>query len=405
MLAAVSSTLCSVSGPCAGSEFRDPDDGAFDLSEFLLNHRGVLPVPDVITEPAIGYGLGVGLLYFSMPKRSDAEGAHSASEPSAGDTGATGQNATDKGQTESSTGNPKPADAQDGASKTFAPPNITGLGLFGTGTHSWGAGLAHFHTWDDDSIRYLGVIGKVSLHLNYYGFLDNPHSYQLDGIAVVQQVLFRIGDSRWYIGPRYTYFDTATRFGPILPEGIHNYEADERIGKGGLVIDYDTRDNMFYPNRGTYAEFEADVARSGLGSSTDFEMESARAYQWITLAKEWVLGLRFDSGFSQGNIPFFAQPYVSLRGVADAHYQDRNQVTTEAELHWKFTPRWSVLFFGGVGRAYGNVHSFSDAPTAFGVGTGFRYLIARKLGISMGLDVAHGPGQNAIYVQVGSAWR
>ncbi|SAK91620.1 Surface antigen [Caballeronia hypogeia] len=353
----------------APSKWRDPEDGQFDMSDMLLSHRGVLPVPTIITEPAIGYGLGLGLLYFSRPRQDDA-----------------------KSETADESGK-------------MSPPNITGIGGFGTGTHSWGAAAAHFHTWDDDRIRYLGVIGKVNLHLNWYGVQGSANAYQLSGVALVQQVLFRLGDSPWFIGPRYTFFNSTTRFGPIIPQGINHYERDVKVGKGGIVVDYDTRDNIFYPTRGTYAEFEAEFARGGFGSDDNFEMQTARGYHWIPLSQKWVLGLRADTGFSQGDIPFFAQPYVNLRGISQAKYQDRNQLTGELELRYNITPRWSVLGFGGVGKAYGNLHSFSDAPTAFAFGTGFRYLIARKLGVSMGIDVAHGPGQNAFYVQVGSAWR
>ncbi|WP_350029373.1 hypothetical protein [Caballeronia sp. ATUFL_F1_KS4A] len=34
------------------------------MSDTLLWHKGVLPVPAIITEPAIGYGFGLALLYF-----------------------------------------------------------------------------------------------------------------------------------------------------------------------------------------------------------------------------------------------------------------------------------------------------------------------------------------------------
>jgi len=44
--------------------FRDPQDGAFDASEFLLDKKGFLPVPIVITEPAVGFGGGAALLFF-----------------------------------------------------------------------------------------------------------------------------------------------------------------------------------------------------------------------------------------------------------------------------------------------------------------------------------------------------
>jgi hypothetical protein len=58
-----------------------------------------------------------------------------------------------------------------------------------------------------------------------------------------------------------------------------------------------------------------------------------------------------------------------------------------------------------MGRAYGNLHSFSDAPLAYGFGTGFRYLLVRKIGLTVGVDIARGPGQNAFYIQIGSPWR
>lgn len=42
----------------------DPDDGALDLSRQLLEHSGVLPVPVIVTEPALGFGGGAAAVYF-----------------------------------------------------------------------------------------------------------------------------------------------------------------------------------------------------------------------------------------------------------------------------------------------------------------------------------------------------
>ena len=42
------------------SQFKDPDDGRFDASSFLAeNAFGFLPVPIIITDPAVDGGLGV----------------------------------------------------------------------------------------------------------------------------------------------------------------------------------------------------------------------------------------------------------------------------------------------------------------------------------------------------------
>ena len=47
---------------------KDPEDGAFDLSEFLLEANGVLPIIIPITEPAVGYGGALALMYFHKRK-------------------------------------------------------------------------------------------------------------------------------------------------------------------------------------------------------------------------------------------------------------------------------------------------------------------------------------------------
>ena len=55
--------------------FIDPADGMFDMSEWLLDHKGFLPVPIVITEPAVGYGAGVALVFFrDAARRFEAAG-------------------------------------------------------------------------------------------------------------------------------------------------------------------------------------------------------------------------------------------------------------------------------------------------------------------------------------------
>lgn len=283
-------------------------------------------------------------------------------------------------------------------------PNITAIGGAYTENGTWGAGLAHFHTWRGDSIRYLGALAKVDANLDYFGLRNQPRAYALRGVALLQQVLFRLGNSPWYLGPRYMLFDSSATFrGNGAPE-LGSIEKDQRIGKGGVVLDYDTRDNIFYPGRGVYAEVEMQFARGGFGSTQSFDTYDARAFTWLPVARTLILGLRADTRFSSGDIPFYAQPFVDLRGVQKGRYQDRNAVVAEVELRWDMTPRWSLLAFSGVGRAYGRWYSFSDASTVASVGTGFRYLIARKLGLSMGIDVAHSRDQNAFYIQIGSAW-
>ena len=47
--------------------FIDPTDGQLDMGKYLAEKKGVLPVPIIITEPSVGYGLGVAAVFFHDP--------------------------------------------------------------------------------------------------------------------------------------------------------------------------------------------------------------------------------------------------------------------------------------------------------------------------------------------------
>lgn len=216
------------------------------------------------------------------------------------------------------------------------------------------------------------------MNLDYYGLLNRGRSYELKGTFLVQQFLAKVGDSHWYVGPRYTYFKSDTTFTGAGATELGVKDQSLSVGKLGLVVDYDNRDNIFYPTKGSYAELEAQFARGWLGGSKSFESYRARGYTWLPLNPKWTLGLRVDGQTTSGSVPFYAQPYIDLRGVSRGRYQDQTALVTEMELRWNVTPRWSILGFSGVGKAYGRWKSFGEADNVVSIGTGFRYLIAKK---------------------------
>src|SRR5215471_14989969 len=55
--------------------FIDPQDGHLDISDWMIDRKGFLPVPIVITEPAVGYGAGVALLFVRNSLGESAEHA------------------------------------------------------------------------------------------------------------------------------------------------------------------------------------------------------------------------------------------------------------------------------------------------------------------------------------------
>src|SRR5262249_45267622 len=120
--------------------------------------------------------------------------------------------------------------------------------------------------------------------------------------------------------------------------------------------------------------------------------------------KGWVSGWRADWQQATGDPPFYLLPYVDMRGIPSARYQARTTLILESEQRIDFTRRWSAVVFGGIAKAFDSYSEVDDADLLYSYGTGFRYLIARKFKLRMGVDVARGPEQWAYYIVFGSAW-
>ena len=85
-------------------------------------------------------------------------------------------------------------------------------------------------------------------------------------------------------------------------------------------------------------------------------------------------------------------------------YRGPAAMTYEVRGGYDLTPRWTLNAFTGGGRAADSLSDLSDATTHTSYGAGFRYLIARALGMRVGIDVARGEEGTYAYLVMGSAW-
>ncbi len=241
-------------------KFIDPKDGKFDLSDWLLKQKGFLPIVDIITEPAVGYGLGFGLLFFHESFGQKIEEVQFESEE----------------------------EKVDGKYKKLAPPSISGIFGAKTETGTWGAVGFHFGSWQNDHIRYLGGIGTMSVNLTFYGksedsILKDGVDYNLDGWGVIQELLFRMADSDVFLGAKLTYFDAKSTFDlSNIPIEVEQWQLNFR--NVGLVISIVSvsRDNIFAPNHGVHLDISA-MFYNGEGVIED----NIREYQITQAINRW----------------------------------------------------------------------------------------------------------------------
>jgi hypothetical protein len=349
------------------SQFRSAEDGWVDVSGFLDEKYGFLPVAIPITEPAVGYGAAGGLMFLSEP----------LGEARAG----------------------------------FGRPDITIVGGLGTENGSWGAVAGDVRHWLDDRLQTQAGVAFVSANLDFYGIgrdpdlEDHPLRYNLEPKGGVLRAKYRLGQSAVWAGLGYAFATTRVTFdAPPGTSGLPEFRRDSKVGGLTPSLTFDTRDNIFTPLRGTFAEAVVGLFDPALGGDDAFQRVQLTLMHFVPLHRTLYLGLRGDAAASVGDAPFYLRPFISLRGVPIMRYQGEEVAQIEAELRWQFWRRFSLVGFAGTGAAWNDFERARSSQTIATGGVGFRYELARRYGIHVGLDVAFSPDTAAVYLQVGSAW-
>ena len=351
------------------SQFKDPDDGMLDMSAWLVeNIVGFLPVPIIITEPAVENGLGVAGVFFHEPKadqmKPDADG------------------------------------------KVILP-NISAVAVAVTGNDSWVVGGGHFRNWGKDHYRYSVFGGYANINLDWYGggdfpVLEDGVRFNAEGAMLDQEFLFRLGDSDWFLGADWQFMQSDVTFKTNLPIELPTVE--NTVSGLSAVALYENLDYRISPRDGFNFRLQAEASREAIGSDFDYEKYTWKVRQYFELGEKFTLSWRLDGATTSGDIPFYLEPFVELEGIPAMRYQGATAATAEIRGGYDVRPRWTLLGFAGVGRAADSLSDLSSATSRTAYGVGFRYLMAKALGMRVGLDVAKGPEGTYIYIVMGSPW-
>lgn len=346
---------------------KDTLDGQFDFSSFLIDSKGFMPVPLIITEPALGNFGGVLALTFLTPKEIP-EG------------------------------------------ETYVAPDITaGVGMY-TANNSWALGGGRIGSFPKKGIKYRAFVGYGSLNLSFYRTVaqlgEKEFKFNIDALPVLLSISKSLPKTDLYIGAQYTFSKTtvAPRFDAELPEWVSTEDFDARTASLGIFTDWDRRDNFFTPDKGTIFHVQYAVDAAWTGSDYDYQRLGGFANWYLPVQPRWISGLRIDVQHVFDDPPFYLLPSLYMRGAPVARYQGATTAVIETEQRYDFNLRWSAVGFVGAGKAIMRDQSFGDAKTIINYGTGFRYLIARAFGVRAGIDVAWGPDSFGWYIVFGHNW-
>ena len=202
----------------------------------------------------------------------------------------------------------------------------------------------------------------------------------------------------WYLGGQFIMSDYV-----IGADGYFDYIL-EQVGLTGfdsngigVVLDYDSRDNVRNPQTGTHFVAHNVAYREGLGGDESFD-----AYQ-INYSNYW--------GFGDGHVlatnargrwtsdaPLAGFSSLNMRGYTRGNYLAEHYSHLNLDARFSVYKRWGASLFGGVGCLYEQVSDCNDGDALYPMlGAGIIYALKPEAGIVIRLEYAKGESDNEAY--------
>jgi outer membrane protein assembly factor BamA len=341
-----------------GPKFLSPDDGWVDLGDFLDKPYGFVPLIVPITEPAIGFGAGAGLVFIDRTTLS--ENNHR--------------------------------------------PNMALVGGALTTRGTWAGAGGYTGSYLDGKLRVMGGLAFAGVNLDWYGLGDGPAQtdplqYTIDVTGYGVGVAYQLGNSPFFVGLMQGVAATS-----VSARGA-NFD-EKQLGDTILSVlrpslQVDTRDSVFTPAGGFFAEVSLTGFFEGFRTSGRVDVVGI---VYVPLLERLTLGVRTDFGTVLGDPPFYLSPFVQLRGAPIMRYAGQQMADMELEFRWQFWKRLSLVAFGGFGGTLSTTDYVTTAKVVFAGGGGVRYELSRRHNLHMGIDVAGSAAGPAFYLVFGSAW-
>ena len=274
-----------------------------------------------------------------------------------------------------------------------------------TTTHSKVGGLFARAFFGEDRHRLFALAGGGKINNDYSDFLNSgyPVQSQDDLHGVFVRYLYRFYP-HWFAGGQavdtnYAIVADNATSGEILDQaGLTGFDS---IGVG-LVVNYDSRDNVNTPSSGVFADANNIAYSEKLGGSVSFDAYRLSVKQYLPHGRGNVFAWKLSNHWTS-NAPPSGYASVRLRGYTAGQYLGQNMSSIEVEERVRMGERWGFTAFAGVACLYGGGLQCGDKENVYPEGGGGLYFILKPRDrIAATLEYADGEGSNhGFYVRLG----
>jgi hypothetical protein len=300
---------------------------------------------------------------------------------------------------------------------TTIKPSTAAVAGFASENGSWGVMGLEAARFAGDAWRARGVAGYMDLQYDFYGIGIDAGE---EGVSVpVEQTIFlasgallrRVVDGL-YVGASILWMQTtvaprdsaASNF-PVVPD-----QARAQLLAPGLQLEFDSRDDDYWPARGSLAQVKGNFFTTQSGESGTFQRYLA-AWSWYNGLRgpHLVLVTNVNACGAPGDAPFYGlcalgSGRFALRGYTQGRYRDHYATVVQAELRGHTAGRFGAAIFAGFGQVASEASEILDAELLPAGGAGLRYQLTRTYQMHLRLDYAWGRDGGLLYFSVAEAF-
>lgn len=216
---------------------------------------------------------------------------------------------------------------------------------------------------------------------------------------------------KWFVGVQQQYFRTfdVTRSSmrPAAPQTLIG-GLGSIVNGVGLASVVDTRDNIYSPVQGWYADVSFMDYGRYLGSQFDFTNYLFDIRHYRSLSPNTVLAGQFYMNLNVGEVPFKQAATIGgstlMRGYYNGRYRDNDALVFQAEVRQRIYGRFGGVAFLSVGDVAHRLGDFNLVDLKTTGGMGLRFLISRKEHLNIRVDAAVGKQTHGFYINISEAF-
>ncbi|MFH2041366.1 MAG: BamA/TamA family outer membrane protein [Acidobacteriota bacterium] len=205
----------------------------------------------------------------------------------------------------------------------------------------------------------------------------------------------------------------------VMPEGalsatggperleIHGREGGT-LSALGLILNWDTRDNIYFPRNGRLFQLTADVYAAALGSDFDFTSLKLDLRTYLPLLTSHALAFQFLMETRLGEPPFYSLSHLGgdriLRGFYTGRFRDKTAAVLQGECRLQVLKKLGVVLFAGLGNVADRPGHLNLRTLKYTLGIGVRFFLSPGETPCVRGDFGLGKKSSGLYVTVKDAF-